>query len=88
MCFLSPWIFYYIVSQAEYWKSVHDSLRELVAKVCVYDEAVEQNEQHLTADSSIQKVAVNKKICAAQSIQVLFWPMPDIFRHRHSNCVL
>lgn len=85
---LSFWVlrFYYIHSQAAHWKAIHDRSCKLAAKVFLwsfYDEAVEQNDQHLTADSSIRQVAFDKN--AAQSIQVQFWPMPDISRHRHSN---
>lgn len=48
------------------------------------DESVKQNEQHLTAHSSIHLVAVNKTL-AAQSIPVQLWPILDILDAGKSN---
>lgn len=42
-----------------YWKSFHHRFCE-IPKLCFYCEALEVNEQHLTTDSSIHQVAVNK----------------------------
>lgn len=85
---MSPWILLHWLLGSTL-KSCYDGSCKFVAKAFLwssYDETVEPSQpddQHLTTDSSIYQVAVDKN--AAQYVQLWVWPMPDICRYRHSN---